>query len=92
MLNKYNYLFSVIQKINKKYWFYIKETIYFLNNIEKKKINKQIRIKFLNKLIKRKKPIFTKKLKYFIKKQKISYKFLMQPKNKYNLFLYKKFK
>jgi hypothetical protein len=92
MLNQYYFLFSVIQKLNKKYWFYIKEIVFILNNIEKDKIKKKIRINFLNKLIKRKKPIFTKKLRYFIKKQNFSYRFLMESKNKYNLFLYKKFK
>ena len=78
--------------MNKEYWFYMKNNISFLSNIEKNNIRKKIRINFLNKLIKRKKPIFTNKLKLLIKKQNVSYKFLIEPKNKFNLFLYKKFK
>ena len=92
MLNKYYSLFSIIQKLNKKYCFYIKELVLFMNNMKRENIKKRIRINFLNRLIKRKKPIFTKKLRYFIKKQNISYRFLMESKSKYNLFSYKRYK
>jgi hypothetical protein len=83
-------LFSIIQKINKKYWFFIKNNILDRNALKKIKIKRYKNISFLNFLIKSKRPIFTNKFKYLIKKKPFSYKNLIQSKNKYSLFFNKK--
>lgn len=88
--NHYYQLFSVTQKINKEYWFfYTKKNVVLSSEIKKIKLKRKRMIRFLNRLIKRKKPIFTNQFKTLKRKYKLNYNKLIQSNNKYNLFFYK---
>jgi hypothetical protein len=84
--NIINSNFSLIQKVNKNYWFfYIKKNYFFLYKLYKKRISINRTIFFIKLLLNRRKPIFINRFRKKKKKQ-INYYKLIPLKNIYRIF------